>query len=360
MPEEQINMEPTTFAEVNAAHQIGDFGMPASAVEGNKETPPPADTPPAGETPVDTPVNWETKYKEVETNYAKEKETYLNEKKTYEQKIEELNKKPPPISHKNSDYSKLEVLNETAPEKVPLFQKLLWGNPSAQDLWKMDFLEKNPEFKDKPEMVEDLLHDSFSAYFDPDADTESREFKVAAAKLEIAGNQIKAGKLAEFKAIQVADPQVAEQTQKEQKEALARSWEIPFSEISKQPLKVSQKIALDDKSEITIDFESKPEQQKEYNELIGTYILYNDLKPNAENMQKAKDYATKEMVGKNVWDIIKVNFQKEFEKRHAEWQKSRNNNRPLSPTNIATDGKKSTDQSILEMLEHGETYVPNS
>ena len=359
MAEEQM-LETKTFAEINADYAAGDdFGLPPD--EGNKGTPPPppAGEPPQGEPPAGEPVNWETKYKEVETQFTQKEQDYLAKLKDHETKIAEFEKKPPPITHKNSQYSKLEILNETAPEKVPLFQKLLWGNPDAKELWKMDFLEKNPDFKEDPEMVETMLQAEFKDYLGEESDPESKEYKVAEARLRIAGNQIRNGKLKEFDSIIVPDSQEALKVREQQKTELAKSWEIPFSDMTKQSLKVSQKIALDDKSEVEVDFGIQPEDNKKYNELMGLYILHNELKPTAENAEKARNYAIGEILREKFPEILKATFQKEFDKRYAAWQKTRNNNTPLTPTNISADGKKSIDQQINEMIETGEPHVPS-
>lgn len=359
-------MEPVSYAEVNASHQAGDLFAMATSRDTQKDPPPPSgDQPPAGDPPTgdppaaDTPVNWEERYKATETEFTKKEQDYQAKLKDYEARTEELSKKAPP-SHKDSDLSRLEVLKAESPEKFALYTQLLFGKPKAADLWKMDFLSKNPEYAEQPEIVEDLLQDAFSAYFDPDADTESREYKVAAAKLEIAGNQIKAQKMAEFKAIAVNDPQEAVANQQKEREALAKSWEIPFTELSKTPLKVSQKIALDDKSEIAVDFGLQPEDNKKYSEAMGLFILHNNLKPSAESAEKARNYATGEIIREKFPEILKAVLQKDRKEQWDAFQKSRNNNRPFAPTNTANDGKKSSEQSIMEMLEHGETYVPNS
>jgi len=360
MAEEPITMEPTTFAEINAAYSFGDMGMPAPADDGNNDTPPPADTPPADATPpADTPVNWEEKYKTYESEFTKKEQDYQAKLKEYEVKTEELSKKAP-ASHKDSDLSRLEVLKAESPEKFELYTQLLFGKPKAADLWRMDFLNKNPEYKENPEIVEEMLQDAFSAYFDPDADPDSREYKVAAAKLEIAGKEIKASKMAEFKAIAVNDPQEAAANQQKEREQLAKSWEIPFTELSKTPLKVSQKIALDDKSEVVVDFGLQPEDNKKFTAEMGLFILHNNLKPTAENAEKARNYATGEIIREKFPEILKGIIQKDRKDQWDAFQKSRNNNRPFAPINSASDGKKSADQSIMEMLEHGEVHIPNS
>lgn len=355
-PEEH---NPVSFEEINAQHAIGD--MPAMPpAEGQDNNPPAGDNADKGKSAGEgEPVNWEARFKEAETNYAKEKETYLNERKSFEQKIAEYEKKPPPITHKDSDLSRLEVVREKSPEKFPLYTKLLFGNPDAADLWKMDFVEKNPEYKDDPETVQMMLEAEFEHFFDG-TDKDEKEFKIAENRLKIAGNQIKAAKLAEFKAIEVSDPAVAEQTLKQQREALAKSWEVPYAELTKNPLKVAQKIALDDKSEVEVDFEPQPEDSKKYNEAMGLFILHNNLAPTAENAEKARNYAIGEVLREKFSDILKATFQKELDRRFTEWQKTRNNNRPLNPPGVSGDGKKTQDQAILEMLEHGEAYVPNT
>jgi len=357
MAEEPKLGEPVTFEEINAQHASGDMlAMPPAEGQGNE--PPAGGEPPAGKSPAE-PVNWETKFKESETAFTQKEKDYLAKIKEHEGKVEELSKKPPPITHKDSDLSRLEVVRETAPEKFPLYTKLLFGNPDAADLWKMNFIEQNPEYKDDPETVQMMLEAEFEHYFDG-TDAEEKEFKIAENRLKIAGNQIKAAKLAEFKAIAVSDPAVAEQTQKQQKEALAKSWEIPFTELSKNPLKVAQKIALDDKSEVEVDFDPQPEDSKRYTEAMGLFILHNNLTPSAENAEKAKNYAIGGILREKFPEILKATFQKELEKRHAEWQKTRNNNRPLGSQPISADGRKSVDQQILETLEHGEAHVPNT
>ena len=356
MAEEQIVMEPVSFQEINAQHMAGDPFAAAPVAQAAA-----ADAPVDGLTktdpPAPEPVNWETKYKEVETNFTKKEQEYQAKLKEHEAKIEEISKKAPP-SHKDSDLSRLEVVKLNSPEKFDLYTKLLFSKPNAADLWKLDFIEKNPSYADKPEMVDMLLQDSYAAYFDEDADPESKEYKIAAAKLEIAGEQIKAAKMAEFKAIQVSDPAVAEQTQKQQREALAKSWEITFTDMTKNPLKVSQKIALDDKSEIEVDFGVQPEDSKKFNEAMGIFILHNNLAPTAENAAKARNYATGEIIREKFPEILKSVIQKDRATQWEAFQKTRNNSHPLAPTHTASDGKKSTDQSVLEMLEHGETYVP--
>jgi hypothetical protein len=202
-----------------------------------------------------------------------------------------------------------------------------------------------------------MLEAEYEAYFDQDADKDSKEYKIAAAKLEIAGEQIKASKLAEFKGIKVDDPQELQKSIEDSKKELAKSWEISFTELTKNPLKVSQKIALDDKSEVEVDF--TPEDNKKYTDLMGLYLLHNDLKPSAENAQKARDYATSEIVRERWTDIVKGILEKDRKTQWEAYQKTRNNNRPLTAQPISADGKKSQDQQILEMLETGETYVPN-
>jgi len=363
-PEEQI-MEPSSFAEVNASHQAGDLYAMAVANDGKTETTSSAEETQTSETvstetTTQEQVNWEEKFKTYESEFTKKEQSHLEKIKEYESKIVEYEKKTPPLQHKDSDLSRLEVVRETAPEKFDLYTKLLFSKPDAAELWKLDFVEKNPDFKDDPTMIEKLLKAEFKDYFGEDADPESDEYKVAEARLRIAGNQIKAAKLAEFNAIQVSDPAVAEQTQKQQKEALAKSWEIPFTELSKNPIKVSQKIALDDKTEVEVDFGLQPEDNKKYSEAMGLFILHNNLKPSAENAEKARNYAVGEIIREKFPEILKAVLQKDRKEQWDAFQKSRNNNRPFAPINTASDDKKSADQSIMEMLEHGEVHIPNS
>jgi len=357
--EEQVQeLAPVTFAEINAQHQAGDpMNMPPAEVQGKTEKTDKVEK--TDKTEKTEPVNWEEKHKTLETEFTKKEQDYLAKIRDHESKITEYEKKPPPIAHKDSDLSRLEVVKETVPEKFSLYTKLLWGNPDAADLWKMDFIQKNPEYKDDPETVQMMLEAEFKDYFGEDVDTESREYKVAQNRLKIAGNQIKAQNLAEFKAIAVSDPQEVEKTQQQQKTELAKSWEITFSEMTKNPIKVSQKIALDDKSEIDVDFGIQPEDSKKYNEAMGLFILHNNLKPTAENAQKARDYAMGEVIREKFPEILKATFQKEFDKRYAAWQKTRNNNQPFGTTTISTDGKKSIDQQINETIETGEPHVPS-
>lgn len=375
MAEEPL-IKVSTFQEVMAAKGgLGDpFGGTPPA-EGNEPpaTPPPAGgeppaTPPGEGTPPATPppaggepVNWEAKYKEFETKYNTEKQQYEKDVSDYKTKITEFEKKPPPITHKDSDLSRLEVVKETAPDKFALFTKLLWGNPDAADLWKMDFVEKNPKYKDNPEMVQMMLEAEFKDYFDQDADKDSREYKIAAAKFEIAGEQIRAAKLKEFKDIPVSDPQDVAKQANEKKEALAKSWEIPFAEMSKSPLKVSNKVVLDDKSEVQVDFDLSPEDNKKYTDLMGLYILHNNLTPGAENAQKAKGFAMREILADKGWDIFKATLQKEKQRLWDEFQRLRNNNSPIPPSPvISADGKESAEDQIARNIREGKVYVPGA
>jgi thiamine pyrophosphate-dependent acetolactate synthase large subunit-like protein len=123
-------------------------------------------------------------------------------------------------------------------------------------------------------------------------------------------------------------------------------------------LKVSQKIALDDKSEVEVDF--TPEDNKKYTDLMGLYLLHNDLKPSAENAQKARDYAVGEIIRERFTDIVKGLLEKDRKTQWEAFQKTRNNNRPLATTQFSDNERLSREQQILQTLETGEPHVPNN
>src|SRR5574343_2032704 len=56
--------------------------------------------------------------------------------------------------YKNTDFKRLEQVEETNPELYPIYKKLVFGEPNEEELIKLDIVKNNPILKGKDEQIQ--------------------------------------------------------------------------------------------------------------------------------------------------------------------------------------------------------------
>lgn len=143
---------------------------------------PPADPPAPTAPPADPPAPpafSESEYNELKAKHAEA-----------EAKLAELNKKVSiPTKINDPDLYRLAIIKEKSPEKFSTFAALkINKNLSPLDLLIDDYIEQNPEYKDKRDMVSSFLKNSYGMdkpIPDPLDPSESEEEEVSARAAEI-------------------------------------------------------------------------------------------------------------------------------------------------------------------------------
>lgn len=140
---------------------------------------PPADPPTPPADPPSPPAFSETDYNELKAKHD-----------AAELKLAELSKKASiPTKINDPDLYRLAIIKEKSPEKFSTFAALkINKNLSPLDLLIDDYIEQNPEYKDKRDMVSSFLKNSYGMdkpIPDPLDPSEAEEEEVSARALEI-------------------------------------------------------------------------------------------------------------------------------------------------------------------------------
>ena len=212
---------------------------------------------------------------EIET----ELEILRTTKSQYEQEIGILKTKP---TYKNPSFYKLDKISEESPNELPLYQSFVFGNLTDEALVKADMKQRYPDLANDEENLNLILENEYGAYFDPDADQESKEYKAAAMRLKMKATDLRSGIQARLDKIEV--PDTAKMTEQRQAEvtALVTKWKEPFGKIAKEFSKITLSVPdeKDPTKEVAFMTLDIPESERgEYFKLASEHIATSRLSP---------------------------------------------------------------------------------
>lgn len=293
-----------------------------------------------------------TKYTEEVENELVQLRAQKTQLETEQKALKELRNKSP---YKDERYYKLEKLAEESPDLVPVYQKLLFGNPDPLDIIKQDLILKHPEiFRDDPQSLERRLHREYPAIFDEDADRDSDEYKNAYTDMLMDSKIIKGELMKKINAIQVPDPAAINAEAEAKQIEFIKSWE-PFavklrSEFGKIAIGIQdEKGTLHD---VKINDIIIPEKDvKNYLTRAGQYILQNELPANEKSLAEVKSFAEALWIAENRTQYnthlakeISADSMKELRKKIHNPKANFSEQTPPNPT------KKDGDDVVMEQI----------
>ena len=215
--------------------------------------------------------------------YTPDIERELTELRSYrtdaETRIAEMSKKP---VYKNPTLYKLDRVFEEDPNSYPLIQSFALGKLSDIDLIKADYRTRYPELAEKEDDLQIMIENDYGALFDEGADTESKEYKLAAMKLKMRATDLRKEIQGKLDKIEVPDPEKISLARKEQLNQLVTAWKAPFANIQKEFTKVPIMVPdeKDPQKEVELLSIDVPEAEREqYYKLALNHITSNGLKP---------------------------------------------------------------------------------
>jgi hypothetical protein len=218
------------------------------------------------------------------------------------QLAEELERVRTTSPYKNLDYARLEKIEEERPDEFGVFKKLILGEPSKEELIKLDIIKKNPILKDKPDTVQRKFERMFPGLFEfekvkqeydvdtPEYRKAEQDYKDSVDDIELESETIKQGLLKEFRAIEVKEPP------KVDTEALAKfetGWKDELSRQLDNPGKLSIEVLTEDKKGKELLMEVEPKETKKYLEQAMQFVKAQRLELKKESVEAVKDLAKK-------------------------------------------------------------------
>lgn len=286
-----------------------------------------------------------SKYSEV----VQEAEGLRQKVGEFESKLKET--QTPKSPYKNPVFFKLEQISEQDPDNAATYQKLVFGNPDGKELYKINFLMDNPEYKDRPEAAQRKLERAFPALFDPDVDTDSDEYKDAVLDLELESKKIRKNLMGKLDAIEVPDPVKEAETRDAKSKEFVQSWRPSFDEIAKiTKLPVNVLSEKDKTSEHFFDIELTPESQKKYTDAAAQFIVSNNLPVNGESVQKVKDFMKKLYIVDNLESYTTTVAEKAAKARDGQWRSKVHNPDPIKNTVPPDQLPGDESQELLNIL----------
>lgn len=287
-----------------------------------------------------------SKYSEV----VQEAEGLRQKVGEFESKLKET--QTPKSPYKNPVYFKLEQISEQDPDNAATYQKLVFGNPDGKELYKINFLMENPEYKEHPEAAQRKLERAFPALFDPDVDTDSQEYKDAVMDLDIESKKIRKSLMGKLDSIEVPDPAKEAETRDAKSKEFVQSWRPAFDEIAKTTkLAVNVLSEKDKTSEHFFDIELTPEATKKYTDAAAQFIVSNNLPVNGESVQKVKDFMKKLYIVDNLESYTTTVAEKAAKARDGQWRSKVHNPDPLKNTVPPGQLQGDESQELLNILK---------
>jgi hypothetical protein len=248
----------------------------------------------------------------------------------------------------NLTYQRLEQVEAADPKKAEVFKKVLFGNPSDTELWKIKFLKDNPGIDEAA--ADKKLKRTFPELFKDEPDKDSKDYQDQLEDLQLESSRAKNMLRSEFDSIEVkATQEAGPQTDPEQ-EALIKSW-VPSFQTIKQESKFKISVKIDDVTTQDVDVEIPAEELKEIQLEAARYLVSEKLPPTEASMQLVRDHMRDYYIGKQSVRFTTNLIKKTIEARDKEWEKSvANGKKPGAaavPAKVKTHG---TDQAFAELM----------
>lgn len=306
------------------------------------------------------------KIEELE-NSVKEFDTFKTSKQELEEKYNSL---------KESTFGddKLFKLSKIADDGVrTVTGKILYGNPTPEELLKLSFIKENPSYKDRDEEVERLVMSEYKYDKLPEIDEDGdplegniqinkERLQIVNDKMTLAAETAKGKLLSDYNSIEMpkdlspeeAEKAKAEQIEKQKEEdgKYIETWRKPFESLKESTSKMSFKFS-DDKGENSLDIEIplSDDDQKGIQEEVAKLITENRLEPNQETVDYLKQVAENTYFLQNKDKIVMQVAAKARLMNDQEWTQKVHNPAPdVNDDKPATSGN-AKQQAFKDLLD---------
>jgi len=275
--------------------------------------------------------------KEVLSKYNEimESNKTLTEKASMVEKLQKDIEEQKNIRHiKDDNLFRLNALYEKDKSQAETVGKILYGGVNDIDLLKMDFIKKNPEYKDNDKYVDDYIKAKFRPLNlmpervkkmndegeevdveDANAIEHNKSIKLLAEQdMKSAAREARNSLLSDFNSIQVPKELTKEELDVKAKEKetelsqLASSWKKPFDGLrtTVASIKVEGKANLPDgkQTDVAYDFEIPTEMVSKYLEEGARYVLENRMPMTEENVDFVNNYVRYRYVNENLHQLF--------------------------------------------------------
>ncbi len=271
--------------------------------------------------------------------------------KEYEEKVKELSSKQP---FKNEKFYKLDKLEESDPEKAPIYQKYMFGEKTDQEVVKLRMMLDHPErFKENPGYLQRMLEKKYPALFGGEFDQEDIEYKDALTDLGLEADEARKKFEDEISKIELPAIKTPEDVEKEQKE-FVQKWQEPFAKVKESATKISIPVLdeKDDKKVVSyMDYEIPKEDLKEVYNTAANHIMNQHAEPTEKSIKEATDVALGLYLIKNFAKINTVFANNISKETGVKWRKRiHNSQKPGSDVNVNDTTTKTTEEGSPEAV----------
>jgi len=228
----------------------------------------------------------------------------------------------------NPIYYKLQQVEQQNPELIDIMRKHLLGNTTDEELVKMSFTEKNPSLAKDPEKLNLLYNRKFGILTQPDADTESEDYKYAKLDLQMEAEGLRNRLDGIAKGIEVPTLESIELNEQQALNTLASEWK-PVMETA---LTNKFPLTLPDGTEMG-ELDISTDDLARYTETISRLLLASGTKPTEASPTEVREAILRQYAGEHWSDIVVAVSNKVSESVGQDWRKLVHN--PGTPGQVA-------------------------
>lgn len=205
--------------------------------------------------------------------------------------------------YKNPNYARLEKLEETDPDNVDIYRKIMFSkNPDPMELVRWKTLADNKDvFGEDEEALDLYMQDKYPAIFDEDIPPDDPRYKRDMTKLKIDANLAKKSFQEKIDAIPVEDHVSKTQAAQAAREKLISDWKAPLGTLQTQlksiPVMVNDKDGKPAGN--LLEIELSPEQTKSLMDMASNVVLQGNLEPSDKSMEYVKSFLYSMWIAKN-------------------------------------------------------------
>lgn len=280
----------------------------------------------------------------TELQVLRQEATRLKELQAENEKLRNTN------PYKNQDYYRLQKLEETDPSMVPVYKRLVFGEPDEKELLRIDFAAKHPEFANDKAVIERYIQRKYAALYDPDIDKEDQAYKDAEFDLKLEATTIKKELRAKFDSISVPDPTQEDKAKKAEQEQFIGKWNGMITDSFKDLGKFSVEVLSEGGKGKESLFDVEIPSDARFAEQAMRYAVTNRLEPTKDNLDNIKGLMKKLWVVEHIDDYNTKIAEHVAKAKDGMWRKKINNPDVTPASKPTTDIPADPSKSLLEDL----------
>lgn len=272
----------------------------------------------------------------------------LRQSKSKFETLEEKEKKVNSINpYKNEKLYRLDKLMETNPDDAAFYSRLMFGEPTAEEVVKLDLIRQHPElFKEDPEALEFKLKRKYPGVFSGEYEPEDPEYKDDLMQMKMDAKSIRKIAEDEMSKIDIPNLQADAEKQKEANRAFVESWKPHTQKVldglTKLPIIVKDS---EGKDVIFKEFEIPENDREQYQKVALQHIIDSHLEPTQENIDFAVKVARGVYLADNFSTIMSDALDSATEEQGSNWRKNITNSKKLGGEEKPVPVKPSTGDS---------------